>query len=625
MTTWTAYPDGSFDLNTKTLSLKGAFPAIDGIPVRPTAISIDRAGEVTTIRYTLAIGELELRLTNDATAATLDLTLRGMPVAPRSIQVLAGARATGVTRCFKQARGMGGGSGLIELPSDKPIESFGITSLLGMGDDALIVYAIDHTRFEQVTAIHKSTDVCVATGFQTEGIPLTEGKLSLPTLRFVTTTHLSTGLRAIAETIALAMQRRPLRAASYHWCSWYYLYQNLDMTILREYLDGFARAASNRPLDFVQVDAGYAPANGDWLLPSHRFPGTLKPAFDLIRARGHRPGVWIGPFMVGNRSQLAKDHPDWLLCDTAGNRVTPWRHYEENRVWGYRDEETYVLDTSHPDAFEYLRTVFRTLRAWGAQMFKTDFMFWGLQDSTKVRRYTPGKTGVEYFRDVLTMIRDEIGEESFWLGCIAPYMPFIGFADAMRIGGDVGASWTGGFGPQNMLRETVGSQHFNNVFWQNDPDVILLRNFHIELNDDEITSLALWQAILGGVVATSDPLHELSEERLALWRFVQPTTDSGIASLPLLGQPDRPLVAVRRLANGDTVVLVFNTTDRRLVDRLTLKELGVPLNRCVWARTGQQSTRLGITDHLLVELPPHASALFHIPASEAEPGGSMLR
>jgi len=150
----------------------------------------------------------------------------------------------------------------------------------------------------------------VATGFQTEGVPLTDGKLSLPTLRFETTTHLSTGLRAIAENIALAMHRRPLRPASYHWCSWYYLYQNLDIKILREYLDGFARVASDRPLDFIQIDAGYAPANGDWLLPSHRFPGTLKPAFDLILARGHRPGVLLGPFMVGHRSQRAQDHPD---------------------------------------------------------------------------------------------------------------------------------------------------------------------------------------------------------------------------------------------------------------------------------------------------------------------------
>ena len=98
MTTWTAYPDGSFDLNTEPVGLKGAFPAMDGIPVRPTAISIDRASEVTTIRYTLASGELELRLTNHATAPTLDSTISCMQVSPRSIQVLAGARATGVTR-----------------------------------------------------------------------------------------------------------------------------------------------------------------------------------------------------------------------------------------------------------------------------------------------------------------------------------------------------------------------------------------------------------------------------------------------------------------------------------------------------------------------------------------------
>ena len=44
---------------------------------------------------------------------------------------------------------------------------------------------------------------------------------------------------------------------------------------------------------------------------------------------------------------------------------------------------------------------------------------------------------MEYVRDVLDMIREEIGEESFWLGCIAPYAPFIGLADAMRIAADV--------------------------------------------------------------------------------------------------------------------------------------------------------------------------------------------
>ncbi len=593
------------------------------------SVSVHRTDALTTIQYTLAAGSVEIRLASADDVATLSATVRGMAVAPRAIQVIDGARATGVSRCFKQARGMGGGSGLVALQRSKPVESFGITALLGTGLDALVIFAQDHTRFEQASHVGDNPaehgTFCFAASFQTQGIPLADGQLVLPTLHFKTTADVAAGLRAAAETIAEFMRARSPRPPSYHWCSWYYLYQNLDINILREYLDGFTALAMDRPLDYFQIDAGYAPACGDWLLPSTRFPETLKPAFELIRQKGYRPAVWIGPFMVGNRSQLAHDHPDWLLRDSRGQLVTPWRHYGEQRVWGYRDEETYVLDTSHPEAFAYLRCVFRTLRQWGAEMFKTDFMFWGLHDSTQVRRHTPGKTGVEYLRDVLQMIREEIGQETFWLGCIAPYMPFVGYADAMRIGGDVGASWQGGFGPQNMLQETVGSQHFNNVFWQNDPDVILLRNFHIELNDAEITSLAMWQAILGGVVATSDPLHELSVERLELWRFVRPTSDSGIASLPLLTQPDRPLVAVRTLANGDTVVLVFNTTDRRLMDRLCLEELGVPLGRRVWARTPRQSAPLGIMDHLFVELPPHASALFHISESGAEPGGPMLR
>ena len=628
MEMWTIRSDGSFDLNIKPLGFTEAYPGIDGVPLRVTSVLISRTTQRTTITYALATGSIEIVLASDDHVATLAATVRGMDIAPRSVQIIAGARPTGASRCFKQAHGMGGGSGLADLKRGQAVESFGITALVGAGCEALVIFSADHTRFQQRCRIHDShaapAAFCLTATFDTEGIPLPDRQLILPILRFQATTDVAAALRQAALSISSFMKARPPRPASYHWCSWYYLYQNLDMKILQEYLDGFSTVAMDRPLDYFQIDAGYAPACGDWLLPSGRFPGTLKPAFDLIRSAGYRPAVWIGPFMVGNRSQLAHDHPNWLLRDIHGQLVTPWRHYGEQRVWGYRDEETYVLDTSHPEAFAYLRHVFRTLRQWGAEMFKTDFMFWGLQDSTQVRRHTPGKTGVKYFREVLQMIREEIGQETFWLGCIAPYMPFVGYADAMRIGGDVGASWAGGFGPQNMLQETVGSQHFNNVFWQNDPDVILLRNFHIELSDDEITSLALWQAIMGGVVATSDSLHEISDSRRALWRFVQPSLDSGTATLPLRTQRHRPLVAVRALASGDHCVLVFNTTDGPVLERIRLAELGISGPLHVFTRYITHSNRIGYVDELLVELRPHASQLFHMSIHDQIPEGPML-
>ena len=628
MEMWTIRSDGSFDLNMEPFGFTEAYPGIDGLPLRATSVSIHRTTQLTTITYALATGSIEIGLACADNVATLDATVRGMDVAPRSVKVIGGARPTGASRCFKQAHGMGGGSGLLDLKRGQTVESFGITALLGTGSQALVIFSADHTRFQQRCHIRDSHAepgaFCLSAAFDTEGIPLAGTQLILPTLRFQTTTDIATGLRQAAESISAFMKARPPRPASYHWCSWYYLYQNLDMKILREYLDGFARLAMDRPLDYFQIDAGYAPSCGDWLLPSTRFPDTLKPAFEMIRKAGYRPAVWIGPFMVGNRSQLFKEHPDWILRDRQGREISYWRHYGEQRVWGYRDEETYILDTSHPEAFAYLRQVFRSLRQWGAEMFKTDFMSWGLHDSTQVRRYTPGKTGVEYFRDVLQMIREEIGQETFWLGCIAPYMPFVGYADAMRIGGDVGASWQGGFGPQNMLQETVGSQHFNNVFWQNDPDVILLRNFHIDLNEDEIVSLALWQALMGGVVATSDPLHEISDSRRALWQFIQPSRDRETAVLPLLTQQNRCLVGVRTLPSGDHCVLVFNPSDRPVLERIRFEELGMKEPLFGFARQLAGSTRLGRLDELLVTLRPHASQLFHLSYRDEAPCGPML-
>jgi len=196
-----------------------------------------------------------------------------------------------------------------------------------------------------------------------------------------------------------------------------------------------------------------------------------------------------------------------------------------------------------------------------------------------------------------------------------------------------------------MLRETVGSQHFNQVFWQNDPDVLLIRDFHVQLNDNQTTSLALWQSILGGVVATSDPLHEISEARQALWKFVQPSTAPGTASLPFLTQPDRPLVAVRSLATGDHVVLIFNTSDRHVLERIRLSELGIDGQRHAFMRDVVHSTydvvhnthdvvhsthdvvystHVGCVDELLVALDPHASAAFHVSLSNTAPAGPLI-
>jgi alpha-galactosidase len=115
--------------------------------------------------------------------------------------------------------------------------------------------------------------------------------------------------------------------------------------------------------------------------------------------------------MVGNRSRLYREHPDWVAQDAAGGPLTQWKLYGEFR-WHKRSEEYYILDTTHPDAFEYLRRVFNVWRReWNCAYFKTDFMFWGAEHGPdRARWHTPGMTRIEIWRRVAEMIRAEIGD-----------------------------------------------------------------------------------------------------------------------------------------------------------------------------------------------------------------------
>ena len=535
-----------------------------------------------------------------------------MDKAPHSINVLMQG-AVSPDGVFRQGFGIGGPSGYVEAKEFRsicPLKSHGLI-ILRFGERYLGIYADDVTRykteFDLSPGFADGEKYYLSISYITECVPKED---RLPGLHFIEGNNLEDILKRAACEIAAPFSST-LREPAYHWCSWYYYYNNLDLPQLAELLDGL-ETISPLPLRYIQIDAGYFPAVGDWLRDFYLFPGGIKQAIELIKSRGHRPGIWIAPYMVGCRSELFCKHPDWVLKKRDGSYLVNAQCFNEPKLWGYQDEEYYVLDTSHPEALEYILSVFRAFRDLGIELFKTDFMLWGMADSRDVLRAMPGKTSVEYYRDFMACIREEIGD-AYWLGCIAPFLPMLGYPNAMRIGGDVGANWQdGGFGPVNMIQELTADNYFNGVYWQNDPDAVMLRDYHIYLKDHEIRSLALLQAVSGGALYTSDTLHKLSADRLELFRFLQPPKKIKQARLPFLGKSE-DLIAYHHDMGERHLIYLFNPTPKDIMAVYALEELAGIKEGYVRAYKDEMRQNVEmIVSHISQKIPSHGGLLLFV-------------
>ncbi|MEU6427179.1 glycoside hydrolase family 36 protein [Microbispora sp. NPDC046973] len=281
------------------------------------------------------------------------------------------------------------------------------------------------------------------------------------------------------------------------WCSWYQYFSEVTQEDVAENLAAMDDLAV--PVDVVQIDDGYQAAPGDWLTSSGRFddlPGLIR----RIREHGRRAGIWIAPMVVARTSALFAAHPEWLVRDPAcGDPVFA------GDVLG---DSCAALDLTHPGAAEYLAGTLRTMRGWGIDYFKIDFVYAGALEG---RRHED-VTGVEAYRHGLRLIREAIGPEAYLLGCGAPILPSVGMVDAMRVGPDIAAYWQNPSGhpsepsQANATRNTVARAWQHGRFWINDPDCLMLRP-EVERREDWARTVERY----GGLRASSDRLRGLDE------------------------------------------------------------------------------------------------------------------
>ncbi|MEU1618434.1 alpha-galactosidase [Streptomyces sp. NPDC005722] len=79
---------------------------------------------------------------------------------------------------------------------------------------------------------------------------------------------------------------------------------------------------------------------GDWTVDREVWPAGLAPLADHVRSLGMEFGLWVEPEMVNLDSDLAREHPDWVLAPASGA--------------GPAARQQHVLDLSHPGVAAHL-------------------------------------------------------------------------------------------------------------------------------------------------------------------------------------------------------------------------------------------------------------------------------
>lgn len=631
-------PEGALSIESSRGSLRGLRPVINGAPLDDARTTLlegpAQGGHARAIRLQFtspalggAVFSVEARQDDPARCA-LRYWLEGWP-GERPLdsfgvcfEQIENARAWLRTGYFSWD-----GSGYVALDEatagDSAPTGYAMTQLLPRDGAGSVVIGFDrHDRFQQTLSMSQAQTALSLTILTLWDRRARGAENRCESERLILFEHgqVEEALREWARLVAAASPQppRPPAAPITGWCSWYNLYAAISEENIREHLAGVAEAARRHdlPMRFFQIDDGFTPEMGDWLEVKPQFPRGMKPLLDEIRAAGFVPGLWIAPFVVGNRSRLYRAHPDWVVTDRqTGGPLALMTFYGEFR-WHKRSEEYYILDTTHPDAFAHLRQVFRTWRhEWGCEYFKTDFMHFPTEHGPdRAVWHTAGLTRIEIWRRAAAMIREEIGDAT-WLGCGCPLWASVGLVDGVRIGRDVGARWTGGQqSAQSLLRDQAARGFANHILWQADPDCILLRERFHHLTAAEQRSLALYAGMGAGVVMTSDALHELSDERLRLWKLLL-NPRRAICRFPLLGANDPVLVQVRtpdtESPDAQAAIFVFNTGDMPVAWQYRLAQLGLPAPRYVYDWTAGQPWPAP-AESVSGSLEPHDGALLFV-------------
>lgn len=297
---------------------------------------------------------------------------------------------------------------------------------------------------------------------------------------------------------------------------------------------------------------------------------------------GLTPGIWTAPFELTERSSVFEQHPDWLVKNAEGKPI------QAGLVDG--KDQIYILDTTNPAAQEYLRATYRKLtREWGIRYIKLDFMD---DSAVEGQYYKAGTTAMEAQRIGLQIIRDAVGDSVYLDKDGSAMLNPVGYVDFGRISQDTGHTF---LASREAASGIAARYYMNRNFYVADPDAFTVSRQRITDHawHESGVSLTLAEArvsmalsaISGGMFEIGDDLPSLEgdTERLALIenRDLIAMARLGKASIPidLMDYKDadqQPSVFYLRESDRQSILTVFNWTEKPLDTAIRLSDLGLP-------------------------------------------------
>ena len=152
-----------------------------------------------------------------------------------------------------------------------------------------------------------------------------------------------TQLSARIHEMLRARPNHPTRPRPITLNTWEAVYFDLDLDRLKALADAAAAVGAER---YVLDDGWFRGRRddtaglGDWFVDETVWPDGLSPLIDHVTGLGLEFGIWVEPEMVNPDSDLAREHPEWII-QAAGRLPVEGRQQQ-------------VLDLSHPGAAAYI-------------------------------------------------------------------------------------------------------------------------------------------------------------------------------------------------------------------------------------------------------------------------------